>query len=86
MSLVAGLLLTALVVQTVWIDAVPRAVVVTDRDEAKFAPQTTATAHFTLPEGVLVRVLGQEFGWAQIKRADGRTGWVPADSMKALSR
>lgn len=83
-SLAAGLLLTALVAQTVWIDAVPRAVVITDRVEAKFAPQATATAHFTLSEGALVRVLAEEFGWAQIRRGDGRTGWVQDDSLKTL--
>jgi len=83
-SLVAGLLLTALVAQSVWIDSVPRAVVIADGVEAKFAPQANSTSHFTLPEGALVRFLGQEFGWAQIKRADGRTGWVENDSLKAL--
>ncbi len=85
-SLVAGLLLTALMAQTVWIDGVSRGVVIEDRVEAKFAPQATGTTHFTLPEGTLVRLLGQEFGWAQIKRADGRTGWVPSTSLKALAQ
>ena len=83
-GIVAVVFLTALAVQTVWVDAVPKAVVVREQVEAKFSPQATGTTHFTLPEGAIVRVLGHEFGWVQLKRADGLSGWTPEDGLKVL--
>ena len=83
-SLGAGLAFLALVTQTVWIDRMPRAVTLRDRVDVKFSPQDTGTTHFTLPDGAVVRVLDQEFGWVQVKRADGRAGWVPADAVRRL--
>ena len=70
---------TALVAQTVWIDAAQKAVVVRGQVEVKFSPQTTGTIHFALPEGTIVQVIGHEFGWVQLKRADGLSGWAPED-------
>ena len=83
-SVAVGFSLLALVAQTVWIDSLPRAVVIREVADAKFAPQAGGTTHFTLPEGALVRLLGREFGWAQVKRADGRIGWMPGDALKVL--
>ncbi len=83
-GIVATVFLTALVVQTVWVDGVPKAVIVTGQVEVKFSPQATGTTHFTLPEGTLVQVLAHEFGWIQLKRADGLSGWVPEDVLSAL--
>jgi hypothetical protein len=83
-SAAVGFLLVALVVQTVWIESVPRAVVIRETIDVKFAPQASGTTHYELPEGAVVGVLGREFGWMQIRRTDGRTGWVPESSLKAL--
>ena len=79
-----AIVLVALIAQTGWVEGVLTAVVVRERAEVKFSPQPTGTTHFTLPEGTLVRVLGHEFGWAQISRADGRSGWLPDDTLRAL--
>ena len=83
-GITAAVFLTALVAQTAWVDGVPKAVIVREHIDVKFSPQATGTTHFTLPEGALVRVLGHEFGWVQLKRADGLSGWVPEDALSAL--
>ncbi len=83
-GIVAAVFLTALVVQTVWVDAVPKAVVVREQIEVKFSPQATGTTHFTLPEGTIVQVIGHAFGWVQLKRTDGLSGWAPEETLNAL--
>ncbi len=83
-SAAAVLTLTALVAQTVWVDAVPKVVAVTERAEVKFAPQPEGIVHLTLPEGAVVRLQQRQDGWIQIRRVDGRAGWVRADAVKLL--
>jgi hypothetical protein len=83
-SVAVGFFLLALAIQTGWIESVPKAVVVGDPIEVRFSPQATGTITFTCPEGTVVRVLGQGFGWVQIRRGDGRAGWVPEGSVKLL--
>lgn len=80
-SLTGGFCLLALVTQTVWVDSAPHAVTVSGQVEVKFAPQEDGTTHYTLPEGTLVRVLDHDRNWVQIQRADGRAGWVPAETV-----
>lgn len=81
----AAVFCAALVAQTVWIDAVPKAVVVTGQVEVKFSPQATGTTHFTLSEGTIVQLISHEFGWVQLKRADDLSGWAPEDALNTLS-
>ena len=76
--------LTALAAQTVWVDAALKAVAVRGRVEVKFSPQAIGTTHFTLPEGAIVQVLRHEFGWVQLRRADGLSGWAPEDTLETL--
>ncbi len=83
-GIVAAVFLTALAIQTVWVDAVPRAVVVPEHIEVKFSPQSAGTTHFTLPEGAIVQVLRHEFGWVQLKRGDGLAGWALEETLRAL--
>lgn len=83
-SLATTVVLAALVVQTVCVDGVPKAVTVGKGVEVKFAPQESGTLHFTLPQGAVVRVLGREFGWVQVARADGKSGWVKENALKRL--
>jgi len=80
----AAVFLAAWIVQTVWVDAVPKAVIVREQVDVKFSPQTAGTTHFILPEGTIVQVLGHEFGWVQLKRADGLSGWAPEETVKTL--
>ena len=81
---VTVVVLTALLTQTMRIDAVPRAVAIRDRIDARFSPHESGTTYFTLREGTIVRMLGQDGGWVQVERADSRSGWVPAESVKSL--
>ena len=81
-SIATAALLTALIVQTVWVEDVPRAVTIGKSVEVKFAPQESGTLHFALPEGAVVRVLGRQFGWVQVARADGKSGWMKEDGLK----
>ena len=83
-GLVAAVFLTALSVQTAWIDAVPTAIVVPEQLEVKFSPQSAGTTHFTLPAGAIVQRLRHEFGWVQLKRRDGLAGWAPEEALSAL--
>lgn len=79
----AGLAMAALIAQTWW-ESRPLAVTVIERAEARFAPQESATVHFPLPEGTLVMLLQRQFGWAQVRRGDGRSGWISEGSVKPL--
>ncbi len=81
LAVIAGI---AVIVQTVFVDRVPTAVVIAPSADARFAPQPSATTHFTLPQGAVVRVLEDEPGWAQIRRLDGRAGWVTESSIRRL--
>ena len=83
-SLAALVIGVALAAQTAWTDAMPKAVTVATLTEARFAPEPTGTIHFTLPEGAVVRRLHSQEQWVQIRRRDGRGGWVPAESVKTL--
>ena len=83
-SVIAALALAVLMAQTIWIDGVSNAVIIRDHADVKFSPQPTGTTHFTLPEGSVVRVLGRDLGWVQVKRADGRSGWVPDEAVRPL--
>ena len=83
-GIVTVIFLTALMAQTVWVDAVPKAVVVRGQIEVHFSPQATGTTHFSLPEGTIVQVLRHEFGWVQLRRADGLSGWVPEETLDTL--
>ena len=70
-------LLAALLAQTIWVDGMPAAVTVEDNVAVKFSPQDSGTTHFTLPEGAFVQLLQRQPPWVQIRRRDGRAGWLP---------
>jgi tetratricopeptide (TPR) repeat protein len=47
-------------------------------------PNSRGQVVFTLHEGTKVNVLDEFEGWSKIKIADGQTGWLPAEHIKAL--
>lgn len=51
-------------------------VVLADRLNVRTGPSTSYSAFHTLYKGNIVKVIGQNNGWYQIKLSDGRTGWV----------
>ena len=77
-------LISLLLAAHVWIDARPAGVILASPADVKFAPQPGGTTYFTLPEGAVVRILSHEPGWMQIRRGDGRAGWVAEDALRSL--
>ncbi|NQT06862.1 MAG: tetratricopeptide repeat protein [Candidatus Omnitrophica bacterium] len=51
-------------------------ILITNEADARFEPFDRATTHFTLYEGMKVRVIERKEGWYKIKRADGKIGWI----------
>ncbi|HNV23468.1 MAG TPA: tetratricopeptide repeat protein [Candidatus Omnitrophota bacterium] len=60
------------------------AAVIIQSIEAKFEPMESATTHFSLSEGVKVKILEQEGFWSKIERRDGKKGWVPKSSLEKI--
>lgn len=51
-------------------------VVVQKAVEAKYEPIDNSTTYYTLKEGNVVRVLKTKDDWRQIRRSDGKIGWI----------
>jgi tetratricopeptide (TPR) repeat protein len=64
--------------------AVPSAIVVTGKADARFAPSADATIHFQLPEGAKVSVREDRGAWVYVERVDGQAGWVKADAIERI--
>lgn len=60
------------------------AVVLKDMAEARFEPSQNATKHFSLPEGLKVRIIDSRNCWVKIKRYDGKIGWVESVSIEVI--
>lgn len=58
----------------------PEAVVARAGAVARFAPLESATVHFTLPAGSIVRVIGRDGAWRRVA-LDGREGWLPESDL-----
>ena len=74
----------ALAARAFWHTKTAHAVVIHAAVDVRYAPQESGTAHFSLKEGSVIQTLGRQGEWAQVQRADGRAGWLPAESVKAL--
>lgn len=70
----------------IWEHAIPEAAVVTASGETsvRFEPSATGTEHFSLREGALVTVTERRKDWLQIRRHDGRRGWIPAGAVASI--
>ena len=77
----SGLVAVAVVSQMLW-QSRPRAVVVEHEASVRFAPQTEATVHYGVLEGAQVQVMQHESGWVQVRRSDGKAGWIPESAVK----
>lgn len=81
---ITGVLGITLLVQAWSIEGSRHGVVITRNEPVRFAPQPSGTTHYELPEGSIVRILDHQGGWAQVRRPDGRTGWIRAEAVKEL--
>jgi hypothetical protein len=57
-----------------------RDVVVVEAGEVavRFEPSENGTEHFRVDEGALLEVTDERDEWLQVRRLDGRRGWIPA--------
>lgn len=60
------------------------AIVFAAESQVKSEPNPRGTLSFTLHAGTKVQILDTINNWNKIKLADGKTGWMKADDMKAL--
>lgn len=59
-------------------------IVLAQKVEARSAPESGSVELFILHEGVKVRVLRQVSGWAEIRLADGKRGWMPSSAFEVI--
>ena len=62
----------------------PEAVVVSSGQKALFAPIIGSVAHFSLPEGSIVRVQGESGDWVKVK-AGKKLGWIPKSICEVIN-
>ena len=56
-----------------------KAVIAVEETAAKFEPDEDATVHFKLYEGAVIQIIRSQGDWHQVKRGDGKTGWLRSD-------
>ncbi len=61
------------------------AIVFAKEAQVKSEPNLRSPESFKLHEGTKVQILDTVNNWKKIKLADGKTGWIPKDDIKALS-
>jgi SH3-like domain-containing protein len=59
-------------------------IVVKKEVECKYEPIDSSTTYYTLREGGDVIILSTKSDWRQIRRSDGRTGWVKRDAVEEI--
>ncbi len=60
------------------------AIVFAKEAQIKSEPNLRSTEAFKLHEGAKVQILDTVYNWKKIKLADGKTGWIVNDDIKAL--
>jgi tetratricopeptide (TPR) repeat protein len=50
----------------------------------RFEPAESGTQYFTVNEGVSIDVTEEREGWLQVRRGDGRRGWIPRSAVTEL--
>jgi len=56
-----------------------KAVIMVERTSVRFEPNDDATVHFELYEGTVIQITRSREDWCQIKRQDGKMGWLKSD-------
>ncbi len=70
--------------QKIQLDRLVEGVVLAQKVEVRSAPESGSTELFALHEGVKMRILRQVSGWAEIKLADGKRGWMPQSAFEII--
>ena len=80
LGLIFMLVLTLLTVKIYRIEHVRSAIMLQKETDAKFEPLTATAVHFRLYAGSKIKVLRIRGQWSQIKREDGKIGWIESDT------
>lgn len=59
-------------------------IVLVKEAECRFEPIDKSAGYFKVREGTEVLVIGASGDWRQIRRADGKAGWVKADAVDVI--
>ena len=51
----------------------------------RFEPSTTGTEHFPVAPGTGLDITEERDDWLQVRRADGRRGWIPRDAVERVA-
>jgi tetratricopeptide (TPR) repeat protein len=70
--------------QKIYRNSLVEGIVLDESVEVRSAPEPGATELFTLHEGVKVRIIRDVAGWAEIRLADGKRGWMPEDVFEII--
>jgi tetratricopeptide (TPR) repeat protein len=62
----------------------PGVVTASGETPVRFEPTETGTQYFTVNEGVSIEVTEERDAWLQIRRSDGRRGWIPRSAVTEL--
>jgi hypothetical protein len=60
-------------------------VVIEQKADARSGPGPENITVFTVHEGIVLRIRGESGGWYQISLPNGWSGWLPKDSVRAIS-
>jgi tetratricopeptide (TPR) repeat protein len=60
------------------------AIVFDEKVSVKSAPLSSGQEVFEIHEGLKISILDEVDVWKKIKLADGKTGWIPSESLKVL--
>lgn len=60
------------------------AIVFAKESQVKSEPNLRSSESFKLHEGTKVKIMDTVNNWKKIKLADGKTGWIPTEAIKAL--
>jgi len=50
----------------------------------RFEPSATGTEHFPAAPGTELDITGESDDWLQVRRGDGRRGWIPRAAVERL--
>jgi SH3-like domain-containing protein len=71
---------TILSVNIYRLEHIKTAIIITREENARFEPLEDAVVHFKLYAGSKVFLIRTKGNWSQVKREDGKIGWVESSS------
>lgn len=60
------------------------AVIIVPEAACRFAPSDTSTTYFKIYEGAKVDIVAEDAGWARIRTADSKIGWVKGEVLQRV--